>query len=297
MHAADRRSSISSKASARSGRLRARIASIFVALCALSSGGAGVPDAAAQATSKRAWLGIELERGPAGGVLAKHVVTSSPAGRAGVADGDQIIAADGVALDEPKQLVARVAITGPNNPIVLRIRHGGVERDVTATLAPHPGADQILRLDKIGTFAPTWKPLSTVVGSVPANIGALRGRVVLLDFWATWCVPCRMMAPELAKLQAKYGAQGLTVLGVTSDPVALASKSAAALGMRYSVASDTAETTAASYSVRALPTLFAIDKKGVIREVFVGYDPARHAEIEKLVTALLAEPAPPSPSP
>ena len=57
--------------------------------------------------------------------------------------------------------------------------------------------------------------------------------------------------------------------------------------------SDAKGDTSAVYSVSALPTMFLIDKKGVIRDVLIGYDPARHAEVEKLLQALLAEPAPP----
>lgn len=280
--------------SRRSSAWRAALAAACVALSSAALAGGG-PDAAAQASSRRAWLGVELDAGPAGGVLAKHVVTSSPAGKAGMVDGDQIVSADGIPLDDPKQLVARVALIGPGNAISLRIRRGGSERDVAATLAAFPGAEQILRLDKIGTFAPTWKqPLASVAGSVPANLGALRGRVVLLDFWATWCGPCRMMSPQLSKWQRTYAAQGLSVLGVTSDQVAVASRTAQALGMSYAVASDKGEAMASAYGVRSIPTMFVVDKKGVIREVIVGYDPTRHAEIEKLLLALLAEPAPTS---
>jgi peroxiredoxin len=64
------------------------------------------------------------------------------------------------------------------------------------------------------------------------------------------------------------------------------------MGMTYTVASDAGEGVNGAYGVTALPTLFLIDKKGVIREAFVGFDPGRHRDIEKAVQALLAEPAP-----
>jgi peroxiredoxin len=267
----------------------------WLAATAIAFSVVGIPaatrEAAAQA-SRRAWLGVEFAAGPAGGVVATHVVSNSPAARAGMVDGDQIVAVDGTPLDDPKQLVTLIAIAGPGSTITVRIRRGGTEREVPATLVAHPGADQILRLDKIGTFAPTWKPLASVAGTVPSNIGLMRGRVVVIDFWATWCLPCRMMSTQLSRWQSVYGAQGLAIVGLTSDAVPIAAQAAQAQGMRYAVASDPQETTARIYGVKAIPTMFVIDKRGVIREVFVGYEPGRHSEIEKLLQTLLAEPAP-----
>ena len=247
--------------------------------------------AAAQATSRRAWLGVALEKGPSG-VIAKHVVNHSPAAKAGIADGDHILVADGMPIDEMSQLIARVAMVGPGNPLSMKIRHAGTERNVTAALVPFPGAEEVLKLDKVGTFAPTWKGATAVQGSLPASVSALRGKVVLVDFWASWCGPCRMIAPKLSLLSSAYGAQGLTVIGFTTDPVPVAAQGAQAMGMTYTVASDAAEGVNSAYSVSALPTMFLIDKKGVIREAYVGFDPGQHREMEKRVQALLAEPAP-----
>src|SRR5262249_54924513 len=112
------------------------------------------------------------------------------------------------------------------------------------------------------------------------------------DFWATWCGPCRLTAPTLSAWQARYGAQGLSVVGITTDEAIEAATFARKHSMRFTVASDAAAETSHAYGVQALPTLFVIDRRGVVRDVAIGYDPDREAQVEALVRTLLAESAP-----
>ena len=124
------------------------------------------------------------------------------------------------------------------------------------------------------------------------QLDQLKGKRVVLDFWATWCVACRLTAPRLSAWQAKFGAQGLAVIGITDDSVADATRAVASFGMRYAVGSDESYATQLAFGVTALPTVFLIDKRGVVRDVSVGFDPQRELEMEGLVQRLLAEPGP-----
>lgn len=245
--------------------------------------------------SGRGWLGVELEqgRGAARGVRVRHTVRSSPAWNAGVRDGDVILRVEQLPATQPDDVIREVGNHAPGSSVRLSLSRGGAELALTVTLAELPDSDEMLRLDKVGLQAPSWQNIATVSGALPEGVQALRGRVVLLDFWATWCVACRMATPKLTSWQAKFGAQGLSVIGITDDPVLEASQGVTSFGMKYAaVATDPTYATQRAFGVRALPTVFVIDKRGVIRDVSVGFDPRREAEIERLLVRLLAEAGP-----
>jgi thiol-disulfide isomerase/thioredoxin len=123
-------------------------------------------------------------------------------------------------------------------------------------------------------------------------VASLRGKVVIVDFWATWCGPCRLAMPRLSAMQARYGAQGLRVVGLTADPAERVADFTARAGLKYPVEVDTHGSTSVAYGVSVLPTLYVIDKRGVVRDVATGFDPGRDAQIEALVKQLLSEPSP-----
>jgi thiol-disulfide isomerase/thioredoxin len=225
------------------------------------------------------------------GVRVKHVIRGSPADVAGLKEGDAIRAIDGESVASPDDVTRIVGGHEPGEQIVAGVSRATSALAIRISLANRPGPDEMLRMDRVGAFAPPWVGVEPI-GDAPASVSALRGKVVLLDFWATWCGPCRILAPKLSALQARYGAQGLQVVGVTTESSEGAALFAQRTSMRYPIAVDPRAETTRAYAVSALPTLFVIDKRGVVRDVAVGYDPSRDAQIEALLKELLAEPAP-----
>ena len=123
----------------------------------------------------------------------------------------------------------------------------------------------------------------------PLKLSELRGQVVLLNFWATWCVPCRSEIPGLNEMQRGLAARGLRVVGVTtSDSADLVREYQKDVRQDYTVALGD-DGVAAKYAVGVLPTTFVIDREGRIRQKIIGEK--SRAEFEALVGPLLDEQA------
>jgi thiol-disulfide isomerase/thioredoxin len=126
-------------------------------------------------------------------------------------------------------------------------------------------------------------------GQPAVPLSSLKGKVVVLDFWATWCGPCRQSIPELEKLYRKYQSQGLEVIGVsvddTAEPVPAAVKE---LGMTYPVvlAKDIPDLRS-KFVFESIPQMFIIDKTGKQAEAIPGYSPDR--DLEPTIKQYLAE--------
>jgi thiol-disulfide isomerase/thioredoxin len=210
--------------------------------------------------------------------------------KAGLRADDRITLVDGLVVQSPHDVIRALGLHGVGDAVTLTVVRGSRSQPLSVVLGDYPSGDAILRMDHVGSLAPTWEGLTPTSG-FPPSIAALRGRVVLVDFWATWCGPCREIAPVLSAWQGRYGAEGLSVVGITTDPVEAAARYKEQLNLRYAMASDPHGTTTAGYGVSGLPTLFIVDKRGVVRDVAVGVDADQDARVEALIRSLLAEPA------
>ena len=117
----------------------------------------------------------------------------------------------------------------------------------------------------------------------------LKGRVVLLDFWATWCMPCRKSMPELQALHAKYAGKGLSVVGVSIDEggPAKVKKFVTSKKFSYPIAIDSAKAPAwDAFRVKAVPAAYLIDREGKIVAQWLGA-PASSKELETKLGELL----------
>ena len=121
------------------------------------------------------------------------------------------------------------------------------------------------------------------------RLESLRGHVVLLNFWAVACPPCRIEMPELEKIHRRYAGRGLQVLGVTEmDPTPGQVRDAIAeMGVTYPILLDPGAGIASLYGIKAHPTSFVIDAKGIVRFVNSGYLKGEEIDIEREIRKAL----------
>ncbi len=116
-----------------------------------------------------------------------------------------------------------------------------------------------------------------------------RGRVLLVDFFATWCLPCRDIVAHLNELKTKHGTQGLEILGLHVEEESPALKkfmSERKVSYPVAVAGEELQT---EYGLRSVPTIYIIDKKGVVAEKYMGYSDAIRNAIDNSIKRLLVE--------
>lgn len=174
-------------------------------------------------------------------------------------------------------------------------------RTINASLVP----DGLEVGTKEGQVAPDFE-LETLAGA-EAWLTDFRGHPVVLNFWATWCEPCRQEMPQLVKAYDKYKAQGLVIIGLNlQEGKDLISPFADARGIDYPILIDRDADVGDEYRLVGLPTTYFIDANGVIQSIFRGpledkqkdtnvQGAIAETELEQRIAAIIAVPVNPTP--
>jgi thiol-disulfide isomerase/thioredoxin len=133
--------------------------------------------------------------------------------------------------------------------------------------------------------APDWQ-LNDVDGK-PVKLSDFKGKVIILDFWATWCPPCRAEIPGFVAIQKKYADKGFTMIGVSLDQQgpSVVKSFMHSFGMNYPVVMGTPKVVLDYGGITAIPTTFVIDRQGNVVTVYEGL--TDQATFESVIGPLL----------
>jgi len=157
---------------------------------------------------------------------------------------------------------------------------------LTASFTLLPG--QLHAALRAGQPAPNFKVVTT--SGQPVSLDNYRGYVLVIDFFATWCPPCKEAIPHLVEMNRKYGKQGLQILGQSMDEDG--ERAVKSFIEEYRINYPVAlapEQVQIDFGISSVPVMFVIDKKGKVAEVYRGFNDEIGRSMEMLVKKLLAE--------
>jgi peroxiredoxin len=122
------------------------------------------------------------------------------------------------------------------------------------------------------------------------SLADLKGQVVMINFWATWCGPCRQEMPLLAQLHDKYEPLGFTMLGVNVEPDSAAAVAwLKSVPVTFPILFDTDSAVAGSFGVEGMPSSVLVDRNGQVRYIHRGYKPGDEAKYADMIRSLVKE--------
>jgi thiol-disulfide isomerase/thioredoxin len=131
--------------------------------------------------------------------------------------------------------------------------------------------------------APGLRPDAAAV-----SFASLRGRVAYVDFWASWCVPCRTSMPVLDEIARRHGARGFVVVGVNKDAAAAdAERFLRRVPVGFALVADQDDAIAKAFGVKAMPSGYLVDRAGIVRRVHRGFTNETAAALEREIVELL----------
>ena len=255
---------------------------------------------------RKGWFGIGLEAASDAqqktlGITRKvprvtRIFRGSPAETAGVAIGDFVLAFQGTDVATVKDLVQRVGAQAPGAQVDVKIHRPGEGVKTLKVVLD-------LRIDQRERFKKEWlgRPMPSVslkgareTDGESINLSPVknRGDILVIDYFATWCGPCKAVMPRLEKMAEEFADQRVRFIGVSGEEVKIVTDFLAQKPLAYKVGIDTTGDFNKEMLVTVLPTIWIVDRAGVIREIFfgAGHTDALHAAIKRLAAEPTAAP-------
>ena len=203
-----------------------------------------------------------------GAVRVQQVFKGTSADQAGLMEGDVILSVNKTDLLGRKTLLDTIHSKTVGDLVELRVGRNGKAFLQKMALSPRPEDMRAMTQMLVGSPAPALdgKYYSGDAGTLAKN----KGKVVIVDFWATWCGPCRATMPSLDALYEKYKDKGLEIIGVSSESLEELKSFQAAGKHQYPMFNDISKITTRHYQAYAYPTMVIIDRKGIIQRFEVG---------------------------
>jgi len=165
--------------------------------------------------------------------------------------------------------------------LVLSLAAAGLAGCHSHSASPSPPKENVIAAGEIGSRLPDFSVKDLQGREISA--ADLRGKVVLIDFWATWCQPCKKEMPGYQKLLDRHGSRGFTVVGFKfdtmmdmEDPALFAKK----IGVRYPLVVASDDLKQKFGGIEGLPTTMLYDREGILRKKIVGFEYTNVVESE-----------------
>ncbi len=221
---------------------------------------------AAPAQQLQPWLGVELEA-ETGGITIKRVIPGAPAERVGFTAGDTITAIDAEKVKSRDELMAVLRGKGVGTKVTVHFSRKQKEESKELKLEMLPNMLDLAKAQLLNKPAPRFE-LASVTDKTRIRSDDLKGKIYILEFWATWCPACRAAAPFLSAWSQAH--KDITVIGISDEDPAVINAFIGHEKISYAQAQDPDDRVQGAYGMASIPAFILIDRKGVVNDLTVG---------------------------